>query len=78
MTTSNLTAAEQDVYNHIRQWGKPSPGMFAKIARHMGVKRQWVSYVLRRLVASGHLRKVSRGIYEVLYDPKFNQNVSLS
>ncbi len=68
MTTSNLTAAERDVLEFLGdelRTIEPTWGLSKWVALNLRMSRSWVCYVLKRLVDSGHVRKVSRGVYEV-------------
>lgn len=62
LTTSNLTAGEMEVLGEFHKGAKRRP---IWIAHQIRKSRSWVCYVLKRLIYGGHVRKVSRGVYEV-------------
>ena len=58
---SNLTGGEVEVLTLVKKYS--GYGMATTIADTLDKERPWVSYILNRLVESGHIKKISRGIY---------------
>ena len=63
MITSNLTDRERECFLLLCLVHKPRWGMGTTIAACMGLHPNNVYVLLNRLVESGHVRKIRRGVY---------------
>ena len=68
MTLSNLTESERDVLSALTEFLRvcsPSRGMSKAIASAMDMSASGFCHVLARLVKTGHVQRVGRGLYEI-------------
>lgn len=65
MITSNLTEGEREVYGAMRMDTAEKLAWIKHRLAYNGTyrHRSWVCYILKRLVESGHVEKIRRGVY---------------